>query len=156
MRFKIVVACMTLLIATAFAQSVRAADKDVFDYKAERRPGGNEADRVYRRDREASRSTVITSFWPAAFTLPARSMPTMRTPTPSSIRDHWPTDLSKADAIIVQLNHSRQAALDPHIKAAVDAERDSWRSTMASKSMPASKGRTFWIGWAAISNLFGP
>jgi phosphoribosylpyrophosphate synthetase len=33
--------------------------------------------------------------------------------------DQWPTDLSKADAVIVLLNHGGRAAADPNIKAAM-------------------------------------
>ena len=120
MRFKIVVACMTLLIATALAQSVRAADKDVFDYKAE-------------RDARRKRSGSCLSPRPEARTrgnheFMAGSIYFARTinadyPNAYAVvypQDHWPNDLSEADAIIVLLNHARQAALDPHIKAAVE------------------------------------
>ena len=61
------------------------------------------------------------SFWPGAFIL--RGQINADYPNAYAVvypQNHWPTDLSKADAIIVLLNHAGQAATDPHIKAAVE------------------------------------
>jgi hypothetical protein len=109
-----------LLFAVGAASPVRSAEKDIFDYKAQREapegttrivfiaaPGSHGA----RGNHEFLAGSIyfarrINAVYPNAYAVVYS-------------QDHWPTDLSKADAIIVLLNHAGQAASDPRIKAAV-------------------------------------
>lgn len=98
----------------------RAADKDVYDYEAQRKaPAGtrrivfiaSKADHGGRGNHEFFAGSLyfarrINAFYPRAYAVVYSE-------------DKWPKDLSKADAIVVLLNHGGPAAEDPNIKAAV-------------------------------------
>lgn len=110
-----------LLFAATVVTPVRSAEKDIFDYEAQREaptgtrrivfiaaPGSHGA----RGNHEFLAGSIyfarqINAVYPNAYAVVYS-------------QDHWPTDLSKADAIVVLLNHAGQAASDPRIKSAVE------------------------------------
>ncbi len=101
--------------------SLPAAEKDIFDYTAQlaaatgtkrivfiAAPGSHGA----RGNHEFLAGSIymarrINAVYPNAYAVVYS-------------QDHWPKDLSEADAIIVLLNHGGPAASDPKIKAAVE------------------------------------
>ena len=107
------------LVLTA-APVAGAAEKDVYDYKAQHAaPAGtrrivfiaSKADHGPRGNHEFFAGSLyfarrINAFYPRAYAVVYSE-------------DKWPTDLSDADAVIVLLNHGGPAAMDPNIKAAV-------------------------------------
>ncbi len=112
-----VLACLVLSGASAVAQSL---PKDVFNYEAQRNAPANtrrivfiasKADHGARGNHEFFAGSLylarrINAVYPRAYAVVYSE-------------DHWPTDLSKADAVIVLLNHGGRAATDPSIKAAM-------------------------------------
>ena len=98
-----------------------AAEKDIFDYKAQRdAPDGTK--RIVFIAATGSHGARGNHEFMAGSIYFAR---TINADFPNAYavvypQGHWPTDLSKADSIVVLLNHAGQAASDPRIKAAVE------------------------------------
>lgn len=150
------IATLLAVLAITVTSPGRAAEKDVFNYKAQHdapagtkrivfiaatethgKPGAHEfmAGGIYF-------ARTINADYPNAFAVvyPVRS------------RGPWPTDppidVSKADAIIVLLNHSRLAATDPRIKAAVERGAGFMAIHFGVEVEAGEQGRNFldWIG----------
>ncbi len=112
--------CLVLSIVPARTQRVGGKQKDVYNYRAQLAAPpktrrivfiSSKADHGPRGNHEFFAGSLyfarqINSVYPRAYAVVYSE-------------DKWPTDLSKADAIIVLLNHAGPAASDPNIKAAV-------------------------------------
>ncbi len=113
----LILAGIVLFGATAAAQRL---PKDVFNYEAQRNAPAktrrivfiaSKADHGARGNHEFFAGSLylarrINALYPRAYAV-------------VSSEDQWPADLSKADAVIVLLNHGGRAASDPNIKAAM-------------------------------------
>jgi hypothetical protein len=112
-----------LLFAATAVDPVRAADKDVkdiFDYKAQNAAPEGTKRIVFIAATGSHGSRGNHEFLAGAIYL-ARQI-NADFPNAYAVvhtQENWPTDLSKADAIIVLLNHGGPAADDARIKAAV-------------------------------------
>jgi len=109
-----------LLFSATGGGPFAAPEKDIFDYKAQNAaPEGTKrivfiaaiGSHGARGSHEFLAGSIylarrINKFYPNAYAVVYPE-------------NHWPTDLSKADAIIVLLNHGGPAAADTRIKAAV-------------------------------------
>ena len=109
------------LLATLSLSSLAAAEKDVFNYEAQRAaaPGTKRIVFIATRGTHGGRGNHeflagetylarrINEVYPNAYAVVYPD-------------DKWPKDLSNADAIIVGLNHGARAAMDPNIKAAAE------------------------------------
>ena len=118
--FLLVLVSLVLSIGIAVGQGSRAAEKDVYDYDAQRAAPANtrrivfiasKADHGGRGNHEFFAGSLyfarmVNAVYPRAYAVVYSE-------------DKWPTDLTKADAVIVLLNHGGRAAEDPNIKAAV-------------------------------------
>jgi hypothetical protein len=113
-------AVLILLAVSAITQGAGAAERNVYDYVAQRNaPAGtrrivfiaSKADHGPRGNHEFFAGSLylarrINAVYPRAYAVVYPE-------------DRWPTDLSRADAVVVLLNHGGPAATDPNIKAAM-------------------------------------
>lgn len=121
MLFSLLVAgVLPLAINAAVQQSPNTVEKDVFNYEAQRAAPKNTRRIVFigakgthggRGNHEFIAGSIylarrINAVYPRAYAVVYSD-------------DKWPKDLSKADAIVVLLNHAGPAATDPNIKAAM-------------------------------------
>jgi len=112
---------LALCLLGATALTAHAQEKDVYNYAAQlSAPAGtrrivfiaSKADHGARGNHEFFAGSLyfartLNAFYPRAYAV-------------VYAEDKWPTDLSRADAIVVLLNHGGRAASDPNIKAAID------------------------------------
>jgi type 1 glutamine amidotransferase len=115
------IAGLAVIAALGVAQSASAAEKDVYNYEAQRNAPAGTRRIVFiatkgahggRGNHEFMAGSLyfarhINAVYPRAYAVVYSD-------------DKWPKDLSKADAIIVLLNHGGPAAQDTNIKAAVE------------------------------------
>jgi hypothetical protein len=108
------------LVLSAASAAAQSTQKDVSDYEALHRAPANtrrivfiasKADHGPRGNHEFFAGSLylarrINAVYPRAYAVVYSE-------------DQWPSDLSKADAVIVLLNHGGRAATDPNIKAAI-------------------------------------
>jgi type 1 glutamine amidotransferase len=109
------------LVATLVCGPLVAAEKDIFNYEAQRNaaPGTKRVVFIATRGTHGGRGNHeflagetylarrINAVYPMAYAVVYPD-------------DKWPKDLSDADAVIVGLNHGGRAASDPNIKSAVE------------------------------------
>lgn len=114
-------AVLVLASALAGGSALPAAEKDVFDYEAQRAAPADTRRIVFiaakgthgsRGNHEFLAGSVycarrINAVYPAAYAVVYPD-------------DKWPKNLTNANAIVVLLNHAARAASDPKIKAAVE------------------------------------
>lgn len=108
------------LLATLASIRVSAAEKDIFDYDAQRAAGAGTRRIVFIATRGTHGGRGNHEFLAGESYL-ARRINAVYGKAYAVVYpdDKWPKDLSNADAIIVGLNHGGRAAMDPNIKAAV-------------------------------------
>jgi len=149
MPAKFLIAALTLFAAFAVAVPAHSAEKDVFDYKAQHdAPDGTK--RIVFIAATGSHGARGNHEFLAGSIYFAR---TINADYPNAYavvypQNHWPTDLSKADAIIVLLNHAGQAASDPRIKAAVERGAGFMAIHYGVEVNQGEQGKNFldWIG----------
>jgi type 1 glutamine amidotransferase len=115
---KLLVALMVMGGVPAVSQAV---EKDVFDYPAQKAAGKSVKKIVFVADPGSHGARGNHEFLAAAI-LFARTINAAYPNTAYCVvhsKDHWPKDLSHADAIIVLLNHGG-SAVNPAVEAAVD------------------------------------
>ena len=107
------------LLATLSLDRVSAAEKDVFNYEAQRAAAPGTKRIVFIASRGTHGGRGNHEFL-AGETYLARRLNEVYPNAYAVVYpdDKWPQDLSNADAIIVGLNHGGRAATDPNIKAA--------------------------------------
>jgi len=110
------ITCLMMLLALAGLVSSGAAERDVFDYAAQRSAPDSVTKIVFIGDAGTHGPRGNHEFV-AGFILMARALheayPNVHAVVHSS--KNWPKDLSHADAIIVGLNHGERAGKDPEI-----------------------------------------
>jgi len=109
------------LVFSVWAATLAAAnERDLFDYAGQREAGEEVTKIVFIGD-AGTHGPPGNHEFVAGFMLLARQLhtafPNAHCVVHSS--NQWPRDLSHADAVVVGLNHGRQAALDPAVFAAV-------------------------------------
>ena len=152
------------------AAPARSAEKNIFDYKAQRdAPAGTK--RIVFIAATGSHGARGNHEFLAGSIYFAR---TINADYPNAYavvypQNHWPTGLSKADAIIVLLNHAGQAASDPRIKKAVERGAGFMAIHYGVEVNQGEQGRNFlnWMGgyfetfwsvnpfWTADINIIG-
>ena len=159
-----------LLFAAGAVSPVRAVEKDIFDYKAQREAPEKTKRIVFIAATGSHGSRGSHEFLAGAIYF-AR---TINADFPNAYavvypQNHWPTDLSNADAIIVLLNHAGQAATDPRIKAAVERGAGFMAIRYGVEVNQGEQGKNFldWMGgyfetfwsvnpfWTADVNIIG-
>ena len=112
--------CLLTLLALAGLVPSGAAERDVFDYAAQRSAPDSVTKIVFIGDAGTHGPRGNHEFV-AGFILMARALreayPSVHAVVHSS--NNWPKDLSHADAIIVGLNHGERAGKDPEIGKAI-------------------------------------
>ncbi len=112
---------LPLLLAALTAAPAVAADRDVFDFAAQKAAPKSVKKIVFVADTAPHGGRGNHEFLAGAILL-ARAL---NAAYPDSAyagvhtKDHWPTDLSHADAVIVLLNHGG-SAVNPAVRAAVE------------------------------------
>ena len=146
-----------LLVAASAVSPVRSAEKDIFDYKAyHAAPEGTK--RIVFIAATGSHGLAGNHEFLAGSIYFAR---TINADFPNAYavvypQNHWPTDLSKADAIIVLLNHAGQAAIrSAHQSRGRTRGRIHGDPLRRRSESAASRARTISIGWGAISRRSG-
>jgi putative membrane-bound dehydrogenase-like protein len=110
-----------LAIFALFCGPLRAADKDVSDYAAQKAaPAGTR--RIVFIAATGTHGARGNHEFLAGANYMARRINAVYPNAYAVVypENHWPQDLTDADAIIVLLNHAGKAASDPNIKAAVE------------------------------------
>lgn len=114
-------AALALLAATSLTAGRAGADeKDVFDYKAQAAAPDSMTKIVFVADKSPHGPEGNHEFVSGAIYL-ARTI-NAQYPNAYAVvytQDHWPEDLSHADAVIILLNHGG-AAVNPAVRAAMD------------------------------------
>jgi hypothetical protein len=113
-------AVVGLVIGTAAAPAL-AAEKDIFDFAAQKAAPKTVKKIVFVADAAGHGGRGNHEFVAAAILL-ARTINAAYPETTYCVvhtKDHWPKDLSHADAVIVLLNHGG-SAVNPAVQAAVD------------------------------------
>ena len=116
MKFPILLAILAVVCGP-----LHAADKDVFDYAAQNAaPAGTR--RIVFIAASGTHGGRGNHEFLAGASYFARRINAVYPNAYAVVypENKWPTDLTKADAIIVLLNHAGKAASDPNIKAAVE------------------------------------
>jgi type 1 glutamine amidotransferase len=114
-----------LLVAAAFGlsflSSARAAEKDIFDFAAQKAAPKTVKKIVFVADSRPHGGRGNHEFVAGAILL-ARTINAAYPETVYCVvhtQNHWPTDLSYADAVIVLLNHG-ETAVNPAVQAAME------------------------------------
>lgn len=109
-----------ILAVFAAAQSVRAAERDPFDYEGQKQAGDDVTKIVFIADAGTHGPRGNHEFVGGSI-LMARALHEAYPNVHAVVHTNkaWPRDLSHADAIIVLLNHAEPAATDPEIFSAV-------------------------------------
>ncbi|HEY1379458.1 MAG TPA: ThuA domain-containing protein [Gemmataceae bacterium] len=112
---------LAAILAAATALPAAAADKDVFDFAAQKAAPKSVKKIVFVADTGSHGARGNHEFLAGAMLL-ARAINAAYPDSAYAVvhtKDHWPKDLSHADAVIVLLNHGG-SAVNPAIRAAVD------------------------------------
>src|SRR3954468_19700035 len=112
---------LAAVLAAATALPAAAADKDVFDFAAQKAAPKAVKKIVFIADTGSHGARGNHEFMAGAIFL-ARSVNAAYPDTAYAVvhtKDRWPKDLSHADAVIVLLNHGG-SAVNPAVQAAVD------------------------------------
>ena len=108
-------------IAALFLGSLQAAEKDVFNYAAQGQAPAGTRRIVFITANGTHGGRGNHEFFAGGAYLARRINAEFQNAYAVVYPENqWPKDLSKADAIIVLLNHAGKAASDPNIKAAVE------------------------------------
>lgn len=112
--------CLAILLCLAVVPSVRAAERDPFDYEAQKQAGDDVTKIVFIADAGTHGPRGNHEFVGGSI-LMAEALHDAYPNVHAVVHTNkaWPTDLSHADAIIVLLNHAEPAATDPEIFSAV-------------------------------------
>jgi len=113
-------AALFVIATLGAAQMAQAAEKDVYDYEAQRNAPAGTRRIVFIATKGAHGGRGNHEFMAGSLYF-ARRINAVYSRAYAVVYsdDKWPKDLSKADAVIVLLNHGGPAAQDPNIKAAV-------------------------------------
>lgn len=112
--------CACLVVIFCFAKLATAAERDPFDYEAQRAAGDEVTKIVFIADAGTHGPRGNHEFVGGSI-LMARALHAAFPNVHAVVHTNkaWPTKLDHADAIIVLLNHAEPAATDPEIFAAV-------------------------------------
>ena len=118
---QLTLAVLVIASALAGANALHAAEKDVFDYEAQRAAPADTRRIVFIAAKGTHGSRGNHEFM-AGSVYCARRINAVYPGACAVVypEDKWPKDLTNANAIIVLLNHAGRAASDPKIKAAVE------------------------------------
>ncbi len=110
----------SVLVLFAVVRFVSAAERDPFDYEAQRAAGDDVAKVVFIADAGTHGARGNHEFVGGSLLL-ARTLNAAYPNVYAVVHTNqaWPKDLKHADAVIVLLNHAEPAATDPEIFAAV-------------------------------------
>ncbi len=113
-------ACLAILLCLAAVPSLRAAERDPFDYEGQKQAGDDVTKIVFIADAGTHGPRGNHEFVGGSL-LMAEALHDAYPNVHAVVHSNkaWPTDLSHADAIIVLLNHAQPAATDPEIFSAV-------------------------------------
>lgn len=116
---RLTVSCIALVALLAPVHA-GAAEKDIFDYAAQKAAPAGTKRLVFIATKGTHGSRGNHEFM-AGETYLARRINAVYPNAYAVVYsdDQWPTDLTQADAVIVGLNHGGRAASDPQIKAAM-------------------------------------
>ncbi|HWE02121.1 MAG TPA: ThuA domain-containing protein [Tepidisphaeraceae bacterium] len=118
---KVCIAGMIAGLLLTFGGSVLAADKDIYNYDAQAAaPAGTK--RIVFIATHGTHGGIGSHEFLAGSIYLARRINEVYPNAYAVVytEDKWPTDLSKADSIIILLNHGGKAAQNPQVKAACD------------------------------------
>jgi type 1 glutamine amidotransferase len=110
-----------IILSTALAMPAAAAERDVFDFAAQKAAPKSVKKIVFVADTGAHGARGNHEFMAGAI-LMARAINAAYPDSAYAVvhsKEHWPKDLTHADAVIVLLNHGG-SAVNPAVQAAVD------------------------------------